>query len=355
MNKKEIKQSIRKIIRKNHFFATLLDIRIMLKTNKKMISELGEGKGEILYFQNLGDLNPDKYIYLTGFSDCGVSLGGICGILRKDLIELDFIDKFNLTPVIEYRNSVLTEKNPINGTTNAFEYYYEQISGISPEDALKSRHVCIHRDANALCRDIPFNYDITDEHLERLGKIYNKYFKLNNKTEKAINDDIKALFNNKPTLGVNIRGTDFNRGYDGHPVAVKAEQLMSHIDEIIEKRNIGQIFIATDDQRLLEEFVNRYGDKALYFKDVHREKSDEPVMHVNYLENEDGIKYRGGYECLRDVYALVACDSLVAGFSGVEAMAQIIKKSKDESYYDRRIVSNGIYVHGKDPMVHPNR
>lgn len=344
-----MKRKLKAVLQRNKTISFLLDCRAVSKNkiNKKIITELAHGVGQIFYFQNLGNLNPDKYIYLTGFSEGGVTLGGICGIIRKDLIELEYVEKFNLTPVIEYRESLLTEKKAINGTHNAFEYYYDQVSDVSVEDAWKSRNVCIQRNANVLCRDIPFGYDYTDEQIDRLARVYAKYFHLNSATEKQINDDMDHLLHGKRTLGINIRGTDFNRGYAGHPVTIHPEQLVPYIDDYLKEHNCNQLFIATDDQRFLDKFIEKYGDQLLYYKDVHREYEDEGTMVVDYMDQKEGVKYRGGYECLRDVYTLAKCTGMIAGFSGVEVVARIVKRANDEKFERCEIVSNGYYHSGK--------
>ena len=287
-----MKRKLKAVLQRNKKISFWLDCKTVSKnkTNKKIIKELAHGVGQIFYFQNLGDLNPDKYIYLTGFSEGGVTLGGICGIIRKDLIELEYVERFNLTPVIEYRESLLTEKKAVNGTHNAFEYYYDQVSDVSVEDAWKSRNVCLQRNANVLCRDMPFGYDYTDAQIDRLARVYAKYFHLNSVTEKQINHDMDHLLCGNRTLGINIRGTDFNRGYEGHPVTVQKE----------------------------------------------------------------GVKYRGGYECLRDVYTLAKCTGMIAGFSGVEVVARIVKRAKDEKFDRCEIVSNGYYHSGKT-VKHVNK
>ena len=57
--------------------------------------------------------------------------------------------------------------------------------------------------------------------------------------------------------------------------------------------------------------------------------------------------YRLGYEVLRDMYALAACDGLVAGLSQVVNCARIVKESSGEEYDTLCIINNGINVKRK--------
>ena len=298
----------------------------------------------VLFFQRFGELNSDKRIYITGFNQDRVTVGGILAELRKDLIQIDMAEKYNLTPVIEFRNSLYTEKEPINGTYNAFEYYFNQVSEISVEEAWKSSYVYVQRNGDILHADIPFSYELAEEHIERLGSVFKKYISFNENTQNMINKDMASLIGEErdKILGVHIRGTDFNNDYNGHPVPVSAEQYFDVIDHYLKNKQYERVFLATDDSRLVNAFEIKYEEKLLLFRDVIR-SDDNQGVHVNvYMSNKKGMGYRAGYEVLRDVFTLSKLRGLVAGYSGAQIMARIIKKSFGEVFTDFELISNGI-------------
>ena len=67
----------------------------------------------------------------------------------------------------------------------------------------------------------------------------------------------------------------------------------------------------------------------------------------DFREMLEEISMLMGYEVLRDMYALAACDGLVAGLSQVVNCARIVKESSGEEYDTLCIINNGINISGK--------
>nr|MCR5480225.1 hypothetical protein [Ruminococcus sp.] len=183
-------------------------------------------------------------------------------------------------------------------------------------------------------------YLVSEQYLKYLGTISKKYFVIREELSNKIQNDIINAFPEKKVLGVHFRGTDFNAGRHGHPVIGKLTQYYNAIDEAL-RQGYNSIFLATDDKKVLSSFIEKYGDKICYFKDVKRSTSECGVHLQNHQEGCSG--YYLGREVLRDMVALTCCDGLVAGLSQVSIFARIQKYANESHYNYLKIIDNGIH------------
>jgi len=241
---------------------------------------------------------------------------------------------------------------------NIFEYYFRQPCGINIEETLKSYHVFSSVDLTTDLRagfdlgnykpgDLPAPYSIDDDYLNELGRICGKYIKLNDITQSYLDKNFQETLgcNVSKVLAIHIRGTDFALHWDNHPNIVKAEDYKEGVDEAISRYGFEKIFIATDDANCLDSFLNNYGNKIVYYKDVFRGNGLKNIASEN-TEREHG-KYLNGLEVLRDMYTLASCGGLIAGLSQVSIVARIINRSLDNKYRYEKTLSNGIYIKGR--------
>lgn len=300
----------------------------------------------LLEFKQNGSGVPDKKVMLIRENGKG---WGFFAEVRAMLAKMVFAERFGLMPYVEWGSAFLyTEKQSVNGTQNAFEYYFRQPNGMTKQDVLESSYVTESKSAQGVVIEREFKrdtYEMTAEYQSKLAEMYRKYIRLNEKTEKMIQNDLKDIFDDGKILGVHFRGTDYKAGYQNHPVAVQIEQTIAQVKNCLEENTFQKIFLATDEKNAVERFEREFPGKVFYFQDVYRgegntsiafSRSDRPEHH-----------YRLGYEVLRDMYALAACDGLVAGLSQVVNCARIVKKSSGKEYDTLCIINNGINVNGK--------
>lgn len=153
----------------------------------------------------------------------------------------------------------------------------------------------------------------------------------------------KMELKGKKILGVHARGTDFKRNYNGHPIAVTAQEYLAEAKNLVETGEYDRIFLATDDTNAVRLFRNEFGSKILYYDDVTRGEGNETVMKSD--STRDDHHYKLGLEVLRDMYTLASCDGLVAGLSQVSFAARIQKFSWNQQYVDLKILDKGINYH----------
>lgn len=300
---------------------------------------------------DFGEKNKDKNILLITRSSPNMGMGGF---LRQTLYGLYDAEKLGFVPVVHYKKCPYRDKSYDEDIKNPFEYYFEQPDKISLDETYNSSRVFlfegihlsrINKEFGRLVGDVVADYVVNDEWLKILGQIARKYLLLNQKTKLFIKKSIIENFPNdwesEKVLAIHVRGTDFALNWENHPNIVNVEDFFSSVDIALEKGQFKYIFLATDDSSRLELFKQRYGDRLLYFTDVHRssgtinvalEKNDR--KHNNYLN---------GLEVIRDMYTLARCHGLIAGLSQVSICTRIINYSLDEQFSYVKILDKGIY------------
>ncbi len=293
-----------------------------------------------------GGLNKNRNIY---FIYHGRKTSGFFAEMRILLKYFAYADRFGFAPVVLWDSSLpYAEEKEIQGTKNPFEYYFVQPSGISIEEMYHSYNVFHAKEIHVSCSFLStemengeIGYWMSEKYMERLSEYVKKYIRLNSYTEKYINDNIKQLIKGKKTIGVHIRGTDYNNHYNNHPISVSVEKYLKAVDAMIQNDKYEQIFLATDDLRILRHFMDRYGRRLLYYEDVIRTDVNQSVAFSE--SKRKNHRYLLGLEVLRDMYTLTACEALVAGISQVSLMARVFKKSTGCDYQQKIILDEGYY------------
>lgn len=331
-----------------------------LKNNKKLhyigkfLKHIGNNKyvdfylnmemnPRLLLFENNGLKNQDKAIYVITENGDG---WGYFAEFRAMLCKLLYADRMGFYPYIYWGNSFLyADEKKQNETSNAFEYFFRQLNGITLEEVKESYMVAYSKSAEAVMIEQEFrkdeSYSISDELLKKLGNIYNKYIDLNLEVEQKLKGEYCELLGKGKILGVHFRGTDYKKSYDIHPVFVQVQDEIDVVSELFEKGGYDKIFLATDESVAVEEFERKFGeDKVFYYQDTFRGKTD---VSVAFSKSEREFhKYKLGYEVIRDMWTLAQCDGLVSGLSQVSSCARIFKESQGKQYIDLKIIDRGI-------------
>lgn len=306
------------------------------------------------------EINFVKYLKLEpkhfGLNNKGKTIYYICenngalgffAMYRYWLEYLYFADICGYSPVISAGNKfAYKEEKRVLGKSNPFEYYFYQPAEIGLKQAKLSYHVIcshiLHRIIVELVYtgrycDYLYNYN----YLQAMSKIVKKHIKFNAVTRQFITSGLNKLdFKDKKIIGVHVRGTDFRSNYNRHPVSITAEDCFSEIEKMLTENKYDKIFVATDDKRILNRFLARYGNKVCYYMDVVRNDRNRSVIFEE--KNAEKNKYRLGLEVIRDMYTLAKCDALVAGISQVAVCAQINKLAMEEVYENITIIDKGI-------------
>lgn len=291
-----------------------------------------------------GLCNKDKIIYYINENNEKL---GFFATYRHIIEFLYFADICGYTPVVNIGKNCAYYEDTILRTNNVFEYYFEQPSDITINEVGHSNKVItsdnIHREmVELIFTGKRGQYDYNKRYKYFMSKIVSKYLKFNYTTQKFLDYGLQMLeFGQGQVLGIHIRGTDYRKKYNNHPIYITEEECFKIIQELLDKGQYNKLFIATDDQSILDKFINKYGKLLCYYSDVFR-SSD--MKSVAFHENDrDKHKYKLGLEVIRDMYTLSKCNGLIAGISQVAICAQINKMAREEHYKDIVIIDKGFY------------
>lgn len=315
----------------------------------RRVREIGQDV-ELVSVERMAGAADAEIVY---FIDMEESHSGFFAEHNRLLSMLYFADYYHLIPVVRYHSGFCyAEDHPVNGTTNPFEYYYEQPSGISL-DAMNT-HACVikSRKENSFItrplNDGQDSYDKSEQYLQEMGRITAKYVRLNQTVHCQIDADMVALGLriDEKTLAVHVRGTDFKQHFNGHPVIITVEEYLAEAVRLFREKNYDKVFLATDDSDAVDAFEREFGENLLYYRDVTRSNGNDTVMHST--SDRENHHYLLGLEVLRDVYTMGACQGLVAGRSQVGYGARIQRYASGTNYEDISIIDKGTYYHQRN-------
>jgi hypothetical protein len=278
-------------------------------------------------------------------------MGGFFAQLRGTLDYICYADELGMTPFVMYSNNLYSENQAVRGTKNGFEYYFKQIyeynSILFPWNINVIK--AMGKDSNEIelkYNKKQFSYVVEDAYIDKMAYIYAKYIRLSDYTERYIRHSVNKLLKYKKTLGIHIRGTDFNKSFNNHPIPISVDEYILYINKAVEEYGFGQVFVATDDKRCLEEIKSKLDVPIVYYNDVERSSTDKSVTFTHHDRKLD--RYRLGLEVLRDAYTLVDCDGFIGCLSQVDTLVQIIRKSRNKPYQYMKIIDNGVYQNSKE-------
>lgn len=299
----------------------------------------------LLEVKQKGEMYPDHRFYIISENGKG---WGFFAEFRVLLAKIIFAERFGFTPVVFWgKEFPYYEGAEINGTKNAFEYYFEPINKYTGEELEKAKYVIRAKSAQGVLIEREYKkatYDISDEYLRKLADVYRRYIHFNENVRERLNKETDSLFQNRKTLGIHFRGTDFKVGYDSHPVSVQIEQEIEEAKKAVREYGFEQIFLATDEVNAIKRFKDVFGERLVYYEDTYRGEGDTSIAFSE--SDRDFHHYRLGYEVVRDMYSLSLCEGLIAGLSQVVICARVAKESRNEKYEYRSIIDNGIHYGG---------
>lgn len=231
----------------------------------------------------------------------------------------------NYTPVVDMENywvDELSSVRKINGTNNAWEYFFNPVSEFSLEEVYKSKNVILSNGDSILNRDNPIhgrNLLGQISNINLLNTYFKKYIKLNYNTQNYICNQKKCLnWDSKKTLGVFIRGTAYNQFSNLKDLTVNLDLFISSCNRMINKHSLTKLYISTEDftlyKKLLPFFSNIEVIQSLRFP-TNLSLSE---WQSNQRPNHDG-SIRMGYEktllYLAEAVMLSECTNFIGTIS----------------------------------------
>ena len=189
-------------------------------------------------------------------------------------------------------------------------------------------------------------YKDTEKEIKEFGRLRRKYLSYSLDIQTRLKADIVSLFSQKKILGVHIRGTDYKREFNGHPVFVEIQDYIREINQVFNNHCYDAIFLATDDQAAVDFIHNKF--KSVELLNFNSFRSDGDVSVAMLKSNRENHKELLGYEVIRDVVALSLCSGFIGNLSMVSLAAQIEAEANNHEFIDKIILTNGINNNDKN-------
>ncbi len=301
-------------------------------------------------FQECGPANEDKALYVI--NDVNASSGFFyswCQVCRGLMVA----ERYGFTPVVDWTNGPYFDEKGLNGCMNPFEYFFEPLSCVTIDEAMRSRNVTFysnHTDGGPFAL---YEYR-SEEELERFAEINRKYLHIRSELRNRLYAEIHQLLGEKKTLAVHVRGVEWgNVRY--HPIPASLMEYSARIDAAMAQNRFEQIFLATDSEDTVAFFKERYREAVVCYGDVIRAQKGSKVLAIfddSIAEENKG--FRLGYEVLKDMLTISSCDGIIAGLSYVSFAAEVYKKERGETYQYKDHIQMKLNDKGIAPIAVPN-
>lgn len=301
---------------------------------------------DFLHLHHLGDEYKGCIIYCIDETGNGI---GFFAELGMTLIKLYFADERGFIPYVRWgKGYVYYEPDGIRGEKNAFLHYFKPVSEVQTID-----HAChVLYQAPWHCNQVKalyhaVSYDVSEDYIDAMASMLKKYIRYNDETQHYLENQYRSLLGDRKTLAVHYRGTDFNKGYNNHPIPVQVEQEIEKVRELLCKKDYEQIFLATDENAVVERFKQEFGDQVRVYEDTFRDDGSGESIAFSQSDRADH-HFKLGLEVLRDQYTLTHCAGIVCGYSNITFLARVMRKAWfTEEWEDYCLINNGLY-HNKN-------
>lgn len=297
---------------------------------------------DFLELHHYGDEYQGRIVYNAVETGNGI---GFFAELGMTLIKLHYADDRGLVPYIHWGEGyVYYEQEGIRGEKNAFLHYFKPAS-----EVLSIAHAAHVLDQETWhCSQVKalygaVSYEVSQEYIDAMARMLRKYIRYNDETEKYLKDEYERLLGDKKTIAVHYRGTDFNKGYNNHPVPVKVEQEIEKVRELLRTKGYEQVFLATDENAVVERFRQEFGGMVKVYEDTYRDDGSGESIAFSRSDRKNH-HYRLGLEVLRDQYTLTRCEGIICGYSNITFIARVMRRAWfDREWEDYCLIDNGLY------------
>ena len=245
-----------------------------------------------------------------------------------------FAKKLGYIPVVDMENypTLYSEEAEINGTSNAWNYYFYDVGNISLEDAYSSRRFVLG-EIRHLSKYADRYSDATYRFPSPKAVVYysayiNRYMCIRKEILSEFEEYWHRVISDGEVIGIHIRGTDMKNDL-GHPVPAELGLYTSKLKQLIIDKGVKYVYLATDEKAVIKEISETIGENVdLIYQNAFRsdKQDDAHRVGIHHQVSSDARykhKYLLGFEVLKDAWCLSKCDYLICGMSNVTNVAVI--------------------------------
>lgn len=240
-------------------------------------------------------------------------------------------------PVVDmkhYKNCYL-EKGEL-GKKNTWEFYFEQPTSYSLEDAYSGKNIILS-DLNTIDQrpndHMDFFYNTNNE-LKKWREFAREYIKVKHSIWDEATYRYKYYSKGEKTLGVSIRGTDYiNLQPPEHPVQPPIEVVIADIKNELSINQYTHIYICTEDVKYIESIKEEFGDMCFINERKLIDYSKGSIIAT--IKKEKINKYDNGKEYLITILMLTMTDVLIASRTSGNVAAEVLSNGwEKQKIYD---------------------
>ena len=264
---------------------------------------------------SFGSGNPNKVFYVIWRTPFG---SGFFSNLSHVLCHLMIADSLGMEPAIDFENfpTLYNEDEEVQGTRNAWEYYFRQTSSVPLREVYASRHVffCDGK------YPAGFNFSVTS--IPGSREAFDRHVKILPDIENSVRIWMEKF--GTRTLGIHFRGQEQNRTPE-HPFGPTKRQILDAARRLIREGNFDRIFLVTEDQGYLDLFRRKFGN-AVIATDSFRTRGENAYR----VWPRPLHRYILGREVLVDALLLSRCQALITSGSNVSEFAKLMNGGRCE-------------------------
>jgi hypothetical protein len=228
----------------------------------------------------------------------------------------------NLIPVVDMKNywTSYSLSTSIHGSENAWEYFFEQPTKYTLDEAYKSQQYILSKGNRIIQshwlsnKNLDFVFD--SDKITEINRLLATYVHLNQSTRKSL-EKIRLMINFEPskTLGISLRGTDYIEiEPHGHPRQPGIHQIIEGIEKIYNSKRYNKIFLACEDIGIRKEVV-KYFNGLVYENFRQSPYFLEHVVAEYCVSGQDLDKMVNTLGYLIEMWLLSECSSCLASLA----------------------------------------
>ena len=314
-------QYLKKIIR-SYINKKRSNIDKSIKFNSSILN-----KNNLKYIiKNFGNKNKDKVFYvIQRFRG-----GGMFSNLNFVLHHIFIAQKLGFIPIVDMKNfpTKYNEKNKINNSSNAWDYYFYPLNKYTLEEVYKSRRVIFTDGQTRKLNEFDTFANLNEKHY----RIYKKMIKFKPFLINYVNSFIKKNFGKKKFLGVHFRGTDM-KTQERHPFPATTDQIISIIEKELKNNKYTKIFVVTEELKYFDILSKKFGN-IIYFSDSFRSNKNN-IFEQSFRKNH---RFNIGKENIIDMLILSKSDKIICTNSHLPDASKFINYGKKMKFIE---INNG--------------
>jgi hypothetical protein len=285
------------------------------KVNNIKLNNLNDQEHRISF----GNKNPEKIFYIIRRSPGAGLFSNVISVLNH----LKICEDNKYIPYVDMENflTIYNENLIINGTFNAWEYYFKKVSNYTLSEIYDSKNVIISSNV------IRKNFEHWPNKNKVFKKIYNKYiyFKddINNKAHDFC---ISNYIETENTLGIHFRGTSYKKSA-GHHYPGTIEQFTNIIENLLKNYNFTKIFLVTEETNYLNNLKKRFKNKICYI-DSYRSNIDDAFNTFPRSLH----RYKLGEESVLESIILSKCRGILYVSSNIVHFSNLISNNNQKLF-----------------------